>query len=284
MPDPLATLCAELGALYRDLGAALRPGAGDEPDRSSVMRPALLWCAQHAAAHHRDEWTDGCTPGQDPRRATAAGIGPALVATAAAGAGRRPVPGSRPPLDMGVLAAQEAIWTAAADLAEDVRYQLGWADRPLSGTRALVALPDLVEAVPEASAGRWLTVGLARLQEARAGARRVLGLDPVLLELGPCPSVRDDYPAAWTADGQGALAVWTDGLCRRYDATASARASRETGRPADVWHRAHLAVDPAAGTLSPEGDIRCRACGRRWAGEVGRRELWRLLADERESA
>lgn len=277
----LPLLVDELLGLYRALGAAI----GHELAEVRPVRrggPRTWWCAFHGQAHTRDGWNHdaGCAGGPDPRPDTttpAATIGAALTGTAPTYSTRRRVPTSRPPLDLEALAAQEAIWTAAVDVASDLRHALGHhtVDR---WPGALTHLPGLIPALPDgAHGGRWLQIGLGRLAEARDGARRVLDLDPRLTQLGPCPNVREDYPAAWTADGHEATAVWADGRCRRYDVTASSRAIRTAGRTVDIWARAHLVVDLEAGTKSPEGDIRCPACRRRWAGEEGRAELARLM-------
>ncbi|MEX5713210.1 hypothetical protein AB1484_34500, partial [Parafrankia sp. FMc6] len=179
-----------------------------------------------------------------------------------------------------VLYAQEDIWTACVDLLADLRYARGFPDRP-PGPHAAPRtdlIGPLLDALTDTQrASRWLTIGLARLADARTHARRVLGLDPELLALGACPSVVEPYPAVWDQSGIMPIAMWDDGLCRRYNVAASKPAASPRWRPVDVWARSHLVVDVAAGTRSPDGDITCPTCRRRWAGEAGRRELAGLM-------
>jgi hypothetical protein len=252
MSDFVRDLCRELPTLYAQLGAEL-------------------------GAQRLDDGPDRSTPGGNAG-ALIAGTVIATV-TRTTGLTRRGVPGSAAPLDIAVLGAQEDIWTALDALVADLRWARRLPHREgIWSIEALSLVLPLMEGLDEEQrASRWLTLGLRRLADARDGARRVLGLDERLLTLGECPSrILEDYPAAWDDDGYTPVAVWDDGLCRRYDPAASGRESR-LGAPVDVWRRSHLVVDPTAGTASPAGDVRCVGCGRRWAGDEGRAQLGELL-------
>lgn len=261
--DWVRALVDEVPRLYAQLVGELRPLA-DEPDRSTPR----------ADLSPPDD--DGPARLSDGRGAVqAVGLLSATVTgtpTRNDAVKQRGMPGSAAPLDLNALAAQEGLWIALDELLADLRYARGLPHRQGMWTLAgmSVVMPLIDGLSDDQRATRWLAVGLARLGSARARARGVLGLDAQLLMLGPCPVVQEPYPAAWDASGLEVLAVWDDGLCRAFDVAAS------VGR--DVWTRSHLRVDVAAGTRSPEGDIHCRTCGARWAGEDGRRELARLMA------
>jgi hypothetical protein len=291
----LSALVAELESLYRALGAALGADPSGILTRSAVTRTADLWCARHSTRHRPDRWSDQgpeeerCRVGPDPGpdRALIAGaatVRPALPPTARAGSGARAVAGSRPPLDLGMLAAQREIVTAAAQLAADLRYRLGHARRE-SGLTALRLLPMLVDQLCEGGRPRFVDVGIGRLDQARTAARRELDIDLRPMQLDPCPSDRQPYAAAWDDGEWIPVAEWRDGVCREYDWAVSAAATaarRQRLGPlagaVDVWRAARLYVrDPGAGIDSAAAAIRCPGCQRVWAGREGRAELFDLL-------
>lgn len=292
MTVDLGSLVTELESLYRALGAALGAEPVDGPDRSTVTRTADIWCAHHRRGHRPDQWTQVCTPGPDPRIAGGASWArPTLTATTKAGQGGRSVPSSRPPLDLGILTAQEEIWTAATELVADLRHRLGHARRE-RGMSALAHVPMLVDQLTEGGAEpRWVTVGITRLNHARTSAREALDIDLRPLRLDPCPSDRQPYTAAWAGPDWEPLAEFTDGICREYDWTASAawtvtrrRADPDAG-PVDVWRPARLYVrNPTAAAESEAAAIRCPGCRRVWAGLQGRAELFDLMHGDRRSA
>lgn len=291
----LGSLVAELETLYRALGAALGADPSGILTRSVVTRSADLWCAAHADRHRPDQWGEKCTPGPDPgpdRRilAGAAAVRPTLTATPGRGHGGRSVPGSRPPLDLDILRAQEDIWTAATELVADLRYRLGHVRRE-QGMSALAHLPMLVDQLAQDGPWpRWVDVGIHRLEKARTRARQALDIDLRPLSLDACPSDRQPYTAAWAFDGSP-LAEFVDGVCREYDWTAAAawtavrwRTNPAAG-PVDVWRTSRLFVqDPAAPVESAAAAIRCPGCRRVWTGLQGRVELNALLHDERRTA
>lgn len=296
--DRTTELLAELPTLYTQLQQQLGARHLLADERSTPTARTTWWCTTHRTAHHPSKWNahwgepgnhESCQSGPDPR-------GPGRVAHLASatvtatprrdrqGIHRSGPPGSAAPLDIEVLTAQEDIWTACVDLLADLRYALRLPERPPIRPHEKRAIPPtdpigpLIDALSDAQrAGRWLTVHLARLDDARTRARGVLGLDPELLKLGPCPNVVEAYPAVWDPSGIMPLAMWDDGLCRRYNVRKSQPAASPDWRAVDVWDRSHLVVDVAAGTKSPDGDIVCRTCRRRWAGEPGRRELAGLM-------
>lgn len=286
-PDPrhLRELCEELDELATRLGRAVTPDPPGEPDRSNQMRPALLWCATHAEPHRRDRWRDGCTPGQDPRRASVL-VAPALAGTPPRHGVRRRAPASRAPLDLELLAARRAIETVTLDLAARAREALGDVTRDTTPAEALRNLPMLLGRLDPAHVVVREALGDDRrdgvLARRRRRARIALDLDRRPLTLAPCPSVQDDYLATW-AGGYEPAAEWADGVCREYAPEASAYFTRrrreayaadveaglaEPGRdvePVEIWYRSVLYVlDPEAPAESDGAAVRCPGCGRAW--------------------
>lgn len=288
MTVDLGSLVAELESLYRALGAALGADPTDIPTRSVVTRSSWLWCDHHGTRHRPDQWAEDCTPGADPGPdlATLAGaalVRPTLTATARRGDGARSAPGSQAPLDLDILRAQEAIWTAATDLVEDLRYRLGHARRE-RGMTTLARVPMLVDQLTEGGPWpRWVEVGIERLHQARARACEQLDIDLRPLRLDPCPSDRQPYTAAWAPDGTP-LAEFVDGVCREYDWvqagawTAARWREDRTAGPVDVWRPSRLYVrNPAAPIESEAAAIRCPGCRRTWTGVEGRAQLFDLI-------
>lgn len=291
--DDLTPLCLELASLYRALGAALEPTAREVPDRSSQMRPALLWCATHQAPHRRDEWRDAntgpdapeppegwCEPGQDPRRASVL-VAPALVATPPKWSQTNRAYGSASPVDLGILDTQREIETETVALARLAREALGHRRRDRDPIRALSFLPALLEALPDGHVlHRRVPMLLAAM---RRQARWALDLDRRPFPLGvACESTRDPYPATWLPSPDGTTwepaAEWTDGVCREYDV----RASRPDATPAvDVWRVSMLYVrDTGAPPESDDAAVRCPGCRRVWRGAEGKAQLYALLRPE----
>jgi len=122
VPTDIETLCAELATLYRQLGDAITPAA--ETDRSLAGDATARWCVQHG---HFVPFgpVDIRRHVLGPKLTLAASVMPTAAPDEGA---RRGVPGSRPPLSgpaMDALVAQEGIWTAAIDLANEARERCG---------------------------------------------------------------------------------------------------------------------------------------------------------------
>ncbi len=293
-PDPTAELCRDLADLYRALGAAVAPDIPEAPDRSNRMRPALLWCTVHGESHRRDQWraTD-CEAGQDPRRASVL-VAPALAATAPKWSQTKKIYGPSAPFNLDLPDTAHAVAAAAAEIACAAREELGDATRDTDPETALANLPMLLRRLGDGhpirvrALGRPADGGWPAREGALPGLRRrarvALGLASRPRELDPCPVDRQPYAASWVpaeVDGRWVWVpdqMWTDGVCRTYDEEAS---RPDADPPVDVWRRSVLYVrDASAGMESDDAAIRCRGCGRVWAGLRGRIELNRLMRPE----
>jgi hypothetical protein len=231
VPTDLETLCAELATLYRQLADAITPAA--EPDKSLAPDTTSRWCVTH-------EHFVPFGP-VDIRRHV---LGPkltlatAVMPTAAPDEGaRRGVPGSRPPLSgpaMDALVAQEGIQVRAVALANDVRAALGHETVHRDPLTALMALPKLVESLPDDHMLRRRLPAV--LWGLRQRARDVLGLSQRVQWLGPCPTTYEVEPfPVLTRDGlvtnEGHLGCWSLDLA----------AMVADGGEREIWRRSELA-------------------------------------------
>lgn len=293
-PDPAAELCRDLADLYRALGAAIAPDVPDAPDRSNVMRPALLWCTVHRESHRRNQWRAAvCEAGQDPRRASVL-VAPALAATAPKWSQARKAYGPSAPFNLDLPDTANALAAAAVEIARTAREELGDVTRDTDPEAALANLPMLLGRLGDGHPVRVRALGRpadgdrpareGALAGLRRRARVALGLASRPRELDPCPADQQPYAASWEVaevDGRWVWVpdeMWADGVCRTYDEEAS---RPDEDPPVFVWRRSKLYVrDASAGVESDDAAIRCRGCGLVWRGLRGRIELNRLMRPE----
>lgn len=212
--DSLAALCAELAALHAALGAGAERAA--EPSTAHVL------------------------------------VGATLTPTLP-GAGRRTVPGSRPPLDLEALAVQEQIDKVVMRLYADVRAAQvpPWEPGHFGPRWSLRQLEPAVGSLPPDHAQRKRVPAV--LDAVAARARRAVDPAGAWLLLGPCPAVAEPRTIA-TRTGEV-----LDGGCWTPDRQAIADAALR-GETVELWRRSQLSIprdhpDPLHAT------IECRSCG-----------------------
>jgi hypothetical protein len=201
-------------------------------------------------------------------------------------AGRRSVPGSRPPVDVEALAATEGIETTVRGMWDALRAALGLPTGRGTPQAQLRQIPAYVEALP---AGHPLTARVPAVLAARRDhARRVLAWDAEMIWLGDCPSVfeprdmltRDGWVAGdtgcWAVDGS-AMADLALGQALPEVVSAAAESAADGEEPV-IWRRSRMGLPRDADMA--HADVVCRVCGYRSRPEDRAQQVLEQLAHQ----
>jgi hypothetical protein len=264
------------------------PAGNRRPGRVGVRLTCQL-ASGHGGDHYRDgvRWRPGETPDLEQawrRRGELddlvalcselavawEALGTAMLPGGAGRAGRRSVPGSRPPAGEAPLDARLELQRTVVHVHRQLRIRLGHRQHPMDIPRRLRAIPMLVD-VEDNPDQRAAVVG--ELGLARDRARRQLRWDADVLWLGPCPTdglepidvlTRGGIAAAdtgcWSLDHR-AMADYTAGrLDPGVAELVTARA--DAGEPTAIWARSRLGLARDSGDIG-QADVTCPSCGYR---------------------